>query len=197
MSQLSLNVLAVSGSNHQRSVPRVALDGLAELLRAAGCVVDILDLYEEPLAMFSPATSYTSAEYPALKARVSRADVIVLGTPDYHGSMSGSMKNFLDHFWKEFAGKLFGSIVSSYEKGLTVTDQLRTVARQVNAWAIPYGVSLEDKVDVVDGAIASEAFRARLEMFARDLRVYGGLLAAQRAADLEGAEPGFMARNRS
>ena len=30
------------------------------------------------------------------------ADAFVLATPDYHGSMSGTMKNFLDFFWKEF-----------------------------------------------------------------------------------------------
>jgi len=41
------------------------------------------------------------------------------------------MKNFLDHFWREFAGKLFATIVASHEKGLTVTDQLRTVAGNV------------------------------------------------------------------
>jgi NAD(P)H-dependent FMN reductase len=196
MSESSLKVLAVSGSLHQGSIPRVALDGLAELLGAAGCAVDMWDLFEEPMAMFSPSTSYTSPEYPLLKARVDRADVIVLSTPDYHGAMSGAMKNFLDHFWKEFAGKLFGTIVSSHEKGLTVADQLRTVARQVNAWAIPYAVALQDKLDVVDGEIVSDAFRNKLDMFASDLRVYGGLIAKQRSVDLAGTEPGFMARNR-
>jgi azobenzene reductase len=35
------------------------------------------------------------------------ADAFVLASPD-HGSMSGVMKNFLDHFWEEFAGKAFG-----------------------------------------------------------------------------------------
>ena len=133
--------------------------------------------------MFSPSTSCTSPEYPLLKARVDRADVIVLSTPDYHGAMSGAMKNFLDHFWKEFAGKLFGTIVSSHEKGLTVADQLRTVARQVNAWAIPYAVALQDKLDVVDGEIVSDAFRNKLDMFASDLRVYGGLIAKQRSVE--------------
>jgi len=33
-------------------------------------------------------------------------------------------------------------------------------------------------------------------MFVRDVRTYGALLARQRRADLEGAEPGFMARHR-
>ena len=197
MSEHTINVLAVSGSLHTGSVTRAALDHLAGLLRADGCQVDLLDLFEEPLEMFSPATTYGGPGYPALKARVDRANVIVLGTPDYHGSMSGAMKNFLDHFWREFAGKLFGSIVASHEKGLTVTDQLRTVARQCYAWSMPYGVSLQEKVDVADGEIVSDAFQERLEMFARDLRVYGGLLARQRGEDIAGTEPGFLAQHRS
>ena len=112
------------------------------------------------------------------------------------GSISSALKNFLDHFWHEFAGKLFATIVASHEKGLTVTDQLRTVARQCYAWSLPYGVAFTDKVDVQDGKIVGEAFQKRLEMFVRDVRVYGGLLARQRQADLEGTDPGFMAKHR-
>jgi NAD(P)H-dependent FMN reductase len=196
MSDTPIHVLAVSGSNQERSVTRVTLDHLSERLREAGCSVDLLDLFEEPLEMVDPSVTYGADFYAALKARVEKAQVIVIGTPDYHGSMSGAAKNFLDHFWKEFAGKLFGSIVASYEKGLTVTDQLRTVARQCYAWSMPYGMALQDKVDVRDGEIVSDEFRQRLDMFARDLRVYGSLLATQREADLAGTEPGFMARYR-
>ena len=196
MSDTPIHVLAVSGSNQQKSVTRTTLDHLAEALRNAGCTVDLLDLYEEPLEMVDPTATYGAGYYPALKERVEKAQVIIIGTPDYHGSMSGAAKNFLDHFWTEFAGKLFGSVVASYEKGLTVTDQLRTVARQCYAWSMPYGMALQEKADVRDGEIVSDAFRERLAMFARDLRVYGGLLAAQREADLAGTEPGFMARYR-
>jgi len=122
--------------------------------------------------------------------------VIVLGSPDYHGSISGAMKNFLDHFWREFAGKLFATIVASHEKGLTVTDQLRTVARQCYAWTLPYGVSFTEDLDVKDGQIVSDALKQRLEMLVRDLRVYGNLLARQRRADLAGTDAGFLARHR-
>jgi FMN reductase len=127
---------------------------------------------------------------------VDDANVILLGTPDYHGSLSSAMKNFLDHFWHEFAGKLFVSIVASHEKGLTVTDQLRTVARQCYAWTLPYGVSFTEDTDVKDGKIVSDSFRKRLEMLIRDARVYGEVLARQRKADLSGVEPGFMAKHR-
>lgn len=196
MSAPSLNVLAVAGSLNRASVTRTVIHLIAEQLTAAGARVDVLDLLGEPLALFDPDSSYAHENFPKLQERVERADVYLLGTPDYHGSMSGAMKNFLDHFWQEFAGKLFATVVASHEKGLTVTDQLRTVARQCYAWSMPYGVSFTDKTDVKDGRIISEAFRQRVEIFARDVRVYGELLAQQRQADLSGTDSGFLARHR-
>ncbi len=191
-----LRVLAVAGSLNKDSVTRVVVKEAARLLTARGCVVDVLDLLQEPLPLYNPDTAYDAASFPALKERVDRADVIILGTPDYHGSISSALKNFLDHFWHEFAGKCFACIVASHEKGLTVTDQLRTVARQCYAWALPYGVSFVDNEDVKDGKIASESLAKRLDMMTRDAAVYGKLLAVQRRADLAGTEPGFMARHR-
>ena len=139
----------------------------------------------------NPDTVWEQDYYFLLKERVVAADVIVLGTPDYHGGISSTLKNFLDHFWKEFTGKLFATIVASHEKGLTVHDQLRTVARQCYAWAMPYGVSFMEKVDVKNGQVASDELRNRLEMLQHDIQVYGRLLANQRAADLAGTAPGF------
>src|SRR5256885_13095633 len=191
-----LQVLAVAGSLHRRSVTRAVVLHVAKRLKAEGCIVDVLDFETEPLPLYNPDTAYHAPGFDALQTRVERADVYVLGTPDYHGSISSAMKNFLDHFWGEFAGKLFATIVASHEKGLTVTDQLRTVARQCYAWSLPYGVSFADEEDVRDGKIVSDTLKKRLEMFVRDLRTYGALLARQRRADLAGAEPGFMARHR-
>jgi FMN reductase len=196
MAEPSLNVLAVVGSLQADSVTRVVVHHVAAQLRTAGCAVDVLDFLKEPLALYNPDTAHELPGYAELQERVDRADVIILGTPDYHGSLSGAMKNFLDHFWHEFAGKLFVTIVASHEKGLTVTDQLRTVARQCYAWTLPYGVSFTEEVDVKDGQVASETLRKRLTMLIRDSRVYGEVLARQRRADLEGIEPGFLARHR-
>jgi len=196
MKEPNLKVLAVVGSTHAAAVIRVVVNQVADDLRAAGCGVDVLDLSRESLALFNAETAYHQPGFAALKARVEAADVLVLGTPDYHGSMSGTLKNFLDHFWREFAGKLFVTLVASHEKGLTVMDQVRTVARQCYAWSLPYGVSFAEKQDVQEGRITSEALRGRLEMLVRDARVYGALLARQRRTDLAGTEPGFLARHR-
>src|SRR5205823_893268 len=145
----------------------------------------------------NPDTAEDQVSFPALQARVERADVFILGTPDYHGSISSALKNFLDHFWHEFAGKLFVTVVASHEKGLTVSDQLRTVARQCYAWTLPYGISFADNTDMKDGQVITDGpFEKRLEMMIRDAHVYGNLIAKQRAADLKGADHCFMARHR-
>jgi NAD(P)H-dependent FMN reductase len=196
MPDTSCNVLLVVGSLHEDSITRVVINHLADNLSADGCEVNTLDFMEDPLPLFNPDTVWEQDFYPLLKERVVAADVIVLGTPDYHGSISSVLKNFLDHFWKEFTGKLFATIVASHEKGLTVHDQLRTVARQCYAWTMPYGVSFMEKVDVKNGQVASDELRNRLEMLQHDIQVYGRLLAKQRAADLAGTAPGFLAQRR-
>lgn len=189
-------ILAVAGSLQQQSVTRVVILHLAKRFEESGCAVDLLDLKEEPLPLYNPDTAQLQPGFEPLRARVNTADVLVLGSPDYHGSIGSALKNFLDHFWHEFAGKLFVTVVASHEKGLTVTDQLRTVARQCYAWTLPYGLSVAEKVEVKDGRVASESLRQRLEMMVRDARVYGALLAAQRRADLACSDTCFLAKLR-
>ena len=184
------------GTINEKSVLWPVVNILAERFRQLGCEVDLLDFAREPLPLFNVDTAYTQAGYAPLKERVAKADVILLATPDYHGSFSSITKNFLDHFWHEFAGKLFATLVSSYEKGLTVADHLRTITRQCNAWVLPYNVSFTEKVDVVDGKIATEKFQAWVEILIRDTVVYGKLLAEQRQKDLAANEACFMARHR-
>jgi len=192
-----LQVLGVVGSLNQNSVTRIVIQHAARALVELGCSVDVFDPVGEHLPLFNPDSSYSAAHYEPLQRRVASADVLLLGTPDYHGSVSSTLKNFLDHFWQEFTGKLFATVVASHEKGLTVTDQVRTVARQCYAWTLPYGVSFEDRADVKQGVVVSDTLKKRLEMMVHDIRNYGQVLASQRLRDLNSNEPGFMARHRA
>lgn len=195
MTAAPLNILAVVGTHTRGSVLSIVVAHAAREWKTSGCSVDVLELEREPLALFNPDLTRHQPGYSELQTRVDRADVLVLATPDYHGSISGALKNFLDHFWREFAGKLFVTIVASHEKGLTVADQLRTVARQCYAWALPYGVAFSQD-EIKEGQIASDALKHRLMMMVRDTSVYGELLARQRRADLQGNDPGFMAKHK-
>ena len=135
--------------------------------------------------MFRPGETATADVVRSVVDAVTWADAFVLATPDYHGSMSGAMKNFLDYHWEEFAGKLFGYICASHEKGLTAMDQMRTAVRQCYGWSLPYGVSIHGDQDFdASGAMTNARIASRLRMLARDLTVYGTLLRGQFRRDL-------------
>src|SRR5262249_592157 len=191
-----LQVLCVVGTSAAKSATHIVTAHIARRLEALGAEIDIFDPSKEPLLLFNPESSYAAHDFLQLQERVEKADAYVLGTPDYHGSISSTLKNFLDHFWQEFTGKLFAQVVCSYEKGLTVIDQLRTVARQCYAWTLPYGLSFASSIDLKDDDIVTAALEQRIEMFVHDLQVYGLILREQRAADLSGTCPGFLARMR-
>ena len=196
MNELPLNVLCVIGTSAARSATHVIVENVALRLFALGVNVDVFDPHKEPLSLFNPESSYRSDEFVRLKSRVEQADAYLLATPDYHGSISSTLKNFLDHFWQEFTGKLFAQVVCSHEKGLTVIDQLRTVARQCYAWTLPYGLSFSADTDLKDGVTLTQPLQHRVEMLVHDIRAYGLLLRQQRQSDLSGGSPGFLARLR-
>lgn len=192
-----LQVFLVVGNCAAKSKTRTAILRSKELLEAEDCATDLFDCAVEDLPLFNVETSYSRPSFSVLRQRVQNADVLVLGSPDYHGSMSSALKNFLDHFWKEYAGKLMASVVGSHEKGLTVHDQIRTVARQCYAWTLPYGISFHERKDFDEDQAIGRTLEDRLRMMAADLARYGRVLKAQRAADLSASENGFMARYRA
>ena len=116
----------------------------------------LLNLLETELPIYRPSNRSENENVIKVTRDVNWANVFVLASPDYHGSMSGTMKNFLDFFWKEFSGKTFGYIVSSHEKGLTVMDQMRTAVRQCYAWSLPYGISINESEDLDSNGLSSK-----------------------------------------
>jgi NAD(P)H-dependent FMN reductase len=163
-----------------------ALDIVLEAARGQGAETRVLDLRELDLPIYRPQGQTETAGMSEANEAVNWADAFVLASPDYHGSMSGAMKNFLDYYWSEFAGKVFGYLCASHEKGLTVMDQMRTAVRQCYGWSLPYGVSFNGGEDFGGaGEVKNERLAHRLRMLARDTCVYGALIRDQLQRDLE------------
>jgi NAD(P)H-dependent FMN reductase len=196
---MKLKVLGVGSSMRRTSFGTKALKIVLERMEKLEAETHLLDLRRVKMPTFNPNSSMQSGKrLKEITGEVNWADVLILTTPDYHGSMSGPMKNFLDHYWQEFAGKTFGYICASHEKGLTVMDQMRTAVRQCYGWSLPYGISVNGEEDFNEaGEIVSSLLTKRLRMLARDLVVYGGLIRKQFVQDLSSKESDtFVARYR-
>ena len=192
---MSFKVLGVSSSMRESSFSAMGLKITLEKIKEIGSEVEFLDLRTTNLPMFySTNNDENKTVISAVTDKVKNSDAFILATPDYHGSMSGSMKNFLDYYWSEFAGKLFGYICASHEKGLTAMDQMRTAVRQCYGWSMPYGVSINGEEDF-DGnrKITNQNLEARINMLARDITVYGKSITSQFNEDLKGSEPNTFA----
>lgn len=196
MSTTDLHVLGVAASMRETSYSKIALKVALDSAQKRGAQVRMLELVKADLPMYSPSASSPALDKVA--ADVAWADAFVLASPDYHGSMSGALKNFLDFFYEEFAGKVFGYIVASHEKGLTVMDQMRTAVRQCYGWSLPYGVSVNSQQDFSGSKVSNERIEQRLKMMGRDLAVYGKLIRGQFAKDLADTDSEtFAARYRA
>ena len=191
---MTFKVLGVGSSMREGSYSTLALTVSLDLAKQEGIEIRFLDLRKNNLPMLYSQDTET-IEIKKVKEDVKWADSFILATPDYHGSMSGSMKNFLDYFWSDFAGKLFGYICASHEKGLTVMDQMRTAIRQCYGWSMPYGVSVNGEEDFENGQITNPRLKSRLEMLARDLIVYGRPIRDQFLKDLKDKSPNTFARH--
>jgi FMN reductase len=150
-----------------------------------GAETKLLNLYENPLPFYHDESIGKNSNINLATEMVKWSDALILATPDYHGSMSGSLKNFLDHFWSDFAGKTFGYICASHEKGLTVMDHMRTAIRQCYGWSLPYGISINSTHDFNSNReLINNRLLMRLNSFARDLVIYGSLIHEQFKRDL-------------
>ena len=184
---MTIKILGVGSSMRQGSFSTEALKIVLDFAKQNGAQTRLLDLQQTQLPMLYSNNQETK-EIQKVTDDVKWADAFILATPDYHGSMSGSMKNFLDYFWSVFAGKLFGYICASHEKGLTVMDQMRTAVRQCYGWSMPYGISVNGEEDFNGVEITNDKIKSRLEMLARDLVVYGKPIREQFVTDLKGTE---------
>jgi FMN reductase len=156
-----------------------------------GAETKLIELREINLPIFNPnKPRETSDDIKKLNDQMINTDAFILATPDYHGSMSGGMKNFLDYYWYELSGKIFGYIVSSHEKGLTVMDHMRTAIRQCYGWSLPYGLSIHAENDLDEHYnINNPQLQSRIENMSRDIVTYGKLLRMQFLHDVNNKEP--------
>ena len=182
---IHVKVVGISGSLRKASYTRravaISLEGAAE----TGAVTQLIDLrdYDLPFSSGDPRERNYPADVYRLREEIRNADGVILGSPEYHGGMSGVLKNALDLMRiQEFEGKLIGLVgVSGGKMGaINALLSLRNVGRALHAWVIPEQVSIAQawrKFDP-DGVIADNELRKRLQHIGRQVAHYSSLHSA-------------------
>ena len=177
-----VKVVGISGSrrpgSHTRMAVRFALEGAEQ----AGAETRLLDLreYDLPFSSGNPRERNYPPDVFRLREDIRNSDGVILGSPEYHGGMSGVLKNALDLMgFKEFEGKLIGLVgVSGGLMGASnALVSLRNVGRALHAWVIPEQVSIPQawKKFNQDGSLKDEALRDRLKRVGEQVAHYSSL----------------------
>ena len=93
---MTLRVLGVGSSMRRDSFSTETLKIILNKVNKNGADTRLLNLYSNPLPMYTAEYNEKLSGIRNAVELVNWADAIVLATPDYHGSMAGSLKNFLD-----------------------------------------------------------------------------------------------------
>ncbi len=140
-----MQITIIAGSNRKESSSTKLCRYIERQLTSMGCRVVLFDLYRQPLPLYSPDADYgDDANVSALKQAASEANAFVLSTPEYHGSVSGVLKNALDFLGGEhFNGKAVLSVSSSGGAvGTSSLLHLQAMVRNVHGINCPEWISI-------------------------------------------------------
>jgi FMN reductase len=165
----SVKLIAVVGSTTPPGRLRRAVSEAVDRAGAARAVsADLLDLAEQRIAFADgrPPGSLGD-DTAAVVAAVAAADAVVLATPVYRGSLTGALKNLLDHVpVAALQGKPVGIVAmgGSDHHYLGAERHLRDVLSWFGAHTLPTAVYLNSR-DFTDGVPGERAERELDELF--------------------------------
>jgi FMN reductase len=153
-----------------------ALRVAAQAAEDEGARVRIFELHELDLPFYSPALEPPPAAVEFANA-VYEADGLLLSSPMYHGTISGSFKNALD--WLELlsrrdppylTGKVVGLIsTAAGVQGLQAVNTLEYVVRSLRGWAVPLVIPISQRQAFADGEIVDERVLQQLRALGHEV----------------------------
>ncbi|MEH2163482.1 MAG: NADPH-dependent FMN reductase [Nostoc sp.] len=169
-----VRIIGIGGSLRPNSYTQLALQVAVQRLEALGAEVEILDLRQLHLPFCTGAKEYP--EYPDVKRlqdTVSQSDGLILATPEYHGGVSGVLKNALDLMsFEQLSDKVTGLIsVLGGQSNSNALNDLRLIVRWVHCWCIPEQIAIGQAWAAFspEGKLVDEKLSQRFDQFAQSL----------------------------
>ena len=179
---MARHVVGIGGTFRPRSTSELLVRSVLAECEGLGARTTMFDgqaLAELP--HFNPEHPERTAGQQAFVAAVRDADALVLGTPGYHGGVSGVIKNAIDLLEDTrpdartyFDGMPVGLIVSAagWQAGGVTLTALRGSVHAMRGWPTPVGLainSIEQKPFGPDGTISDPGIAAQVALMARQI----------------------------
>ena len=162
-----VKVMGISGSygNDSNNTKLVKL-GL-EMLSNLGAETHFWDLNEKPLPLVGEEGCWENENVKDFQNLATEVNAYLLSSPEYHGCMSGVMKNQLDWIYsKHVSGKAFGLMSTlGGQSNSNTLNQMRIAVRWIHGWAIPEQIAVPNIKTAFneDGMLQDEKLIERLE----------------------------------
>lgn len=166
-------ILGIGGSMRPSSTSQAMLRRALATLAADGHRTELLDLRELQLPFCDGDKKQPWPHFPdvrRLREAVRAADGVVLAGPEYHGAISGALKNALDLLdFEHVEDKAFGGLIAlGGRSNSNALNDLRLVVRWFRAWMVPDQVAVEQaRSALVEGELVDGEVCARIDALAR------------------------------
>jgi azobenzene reductase len=190
--QKTMKVTLLLGTVRQERQSHRAANYLAKALDKRGNEADLIDLARIPL----PILGGPDENDPQLKnniktisGRLKAANALILATPEYHGSLSGVLKNAIDHFWEEFQKKPVGVVAASAGRmaGINASTQLQHIILSLGAYPVPLKLLIPEIQNAFDDDYVpqNEKIVTSTERFLEEFLWFADALDKKKQADKE------------
>lgn len=177
-------IVGLGGTSKTGSSSGRILHAALATCETLGCRTRMFDGPALDLPLFAaerPAPSGAIALMEALR----EADGIVIASPSYHGTVSGLVKNALDHVEMlaaderpYFEGRAVGliAVAAGWQAAGSTLVTLRTIAHALRGWPTPIGIAANSAHPLFgeDGSLVEPALRGQLLLMAEQLVEFAG-----------------------
>jgi NAD(P)H-dependent FMN reductase len=139
-----MKIAVLAGSNHKGSTSTKLSRYIERLLLDKEYDMTFFDVYKQPLTVYNPDIEATTVNELLMVEQLREADAIILSTADYHGGMTGAMKNALDFVGSdEFGGKPVLLVSSAGgPNGMSSLQQMTLTVRHCHGIVCPEWISI-------------------------------------------------------
>lgn len=173
-------IVGIGGTSRPRSSTASALGVSLDAAAACGARTRLIAGPDLDLPMYDPTAPDRDQRAVDLLQAISDADGIIIGSPGYHGGISGRVKNALDYVedLREgddayFSGRAVGCLVCAdgWQAAVNTLTALRAVVHSLRGWNTPLGVAInaaDGPLVGPDGEVREKA-REQLETMGRQV----------------------------